>query len=106
MSSSTKNILKDYKKSEKDKEEKIKKVVEEYSSDSDMEEEESVHYEKFAQEGSEAIKVMTGFTIGEFMELYSVVEKKLKARKRGKKPEIGPLDSFFFTLVMLKHYES
>jgi hypothetical protein len=89
-----------------DKEEKIKKVVEEYSSESEMDEEESVHYEKFTKEGSEAIKVMTGFTISEFMELYSIVEKKLKTRGRGKKPELGPLDSFFFTLVMLKHYES
>jgi len=107
MSSSTKSILDGYKNAKKNKEEKIKKSIEEYSSDSDMEpEEESVHYEKFAQEGSEAIKVMTGFTISEFMELYSIVEKKLKTRKRGKKPEIGPLDSFFFTLVMLKHYES
>ena len=60
-----------------------------------MDEEESVHYEKFAKEGSEAIKVMTGFTISEFMELYSIVEKKLKTRGRGKKPELGPLDPFF-----------
>ena len=106
MSGNTKNILENYKTLEKDKEEKIKKVVEEYSSESEMDEEESIHYEKFAKEGSEAVKVMTGFSISEFMEVYSVVEKKLKTRGRGKKPEIGPLDSFFFTLVMLKHYES
>ena len=73
MSNNTENILENYKKSEKEKEEKIKKVVEEFSSDSDMEEEEIIHYEKFAQEGSEAVKVMTGFTINEFMELFSVV---------------------------------
>ena len=49
---------------------------------------------------------MTGFMISEFMELYSIIENKLKARRLGKKPELRPLDSFFFTLVMLKHYES
>ena len=84
MSNNTENILENYKKSEKEKEEKIKKVVEEFSSDSDMEEE-SIHYEKFAQEGSEAIKVMTGFTINEFMELFSVVEKKLRQEEEGKR---------------------
>lgn len=41
-----------------------------------------------AQEGSEAVKIMTGFTITEFLELYSLVEKSLKVT--GKKPEIGP----------------
>ena len=106
MSENTKVILENYKNLKKDKEEKIKKVVEEYSSESEMDEEESVHYEKFAKEGSEAIKVITGFMISEFMGLYSIVEKKLKTRERGKKLELGPLDSFFFTLVMLKHYES
>jgi hypothetical protein len=105
-SNKTKEILDGYKKSEKDKEEKIKKLIEEYSDQSETEDEESMHYSKFAEEGSEAIKIMTGFTISEFMEIYSVVEKDLKVRGRGKKPEIGPLDSFFFTLVMLKHYES
>ena len=81
MSGNTKTILENYKSLEKDKEEKIKKIVEKYSSDSEIEEEESVHYEKFAQEGSEAIKVMSGFTISEFMELYSLVEKKLKTEE-------------------------
>ena len=101
-----KSILENYKKVEKEKEDKIKKSVEEYSSQSETEEEESKHYSKFAQEGTEAIKIMTGFLISEFMELYSLVEKSLKVTGRGKKPEIGPLDSFFFTLVMLKHCES
>jgi hypothetical protein len=63
------HLFENYKNLEKDKEEKIKKVIEEYLSESEMDEEESVHYEKFAKEGSEAIKVMTGFTISEFMEL-------------------------------------
>ena len=102
MSENPKTILENYKNLEKDKEENFKKVVEEYSSESEMDEEESIHYEKFATEGSEAIKVMTGFSISEFMELYSLEEKKLKTRGRGKKPEIGPLDSFFLYVGHVK----
>ena len=45
-------------------------------------------YSKFAQEGTEAIKIMTGFLISEFMELYSLVEKSLKVTGRGKKPKL------------------
>jgi hypothetical protein len=48
----TKTILGNYKNLEKDKEERIKKVVEEYSSESEMDEEESVHYENFAKEAT------------------------------------------------------
>lgn len=84
----TKEILKNYKNSEKQKEEKVKKLVEEFSSEEEKEEEESVHYSKFSKEGTEAVKVMTGFYISEFLELYSFVEKNLKSKKRGKKPEI------------------
>jgi hypothetical protein len=58
MSGNTKTILGNYKNLEKDKEERIKKVVEEYSSESEMDEEESVHYENFAKEGRDAIKVI------------------------------------------------
>ena len=103
---STKNIIDNYKKVEKEKEDKTKKSVEDYSSQSENDEEESKHYTKFSQEGTGAVKIMTGFLISEFLELYSLVEKSLKVTGRGKKPVIGPLDSFFFTLVMLKHYES
>lgn len=104
--SNAQNILENYKRAEKEKEDKIKKVVEEYSSQSETEEEDSKYYSKFAASGTEAVKTMTGFYISEFLELYSHVEKHLKQHGRGKRPEIGPLDSFFFTLVMLKHYET
>ena len=106
MSNLTKDIVGNYKTLDDEKEEKIKQIVEEHSSQSELDEEESKHYSKFADEGTEAVKTMTGFFISEFLELYSLVEKNLKVQGRGKKPEIGPLDSFFFTLVMLKHYES
>ena len=95
-----------YQEVEREKEENIQQIVEEHSSQSEPEEEESKYYSKFVEEGSEAIRTMTGFLISEFMELYSLVEKSLKVQGRGKKPQIGPLYSFFFTLVMLKHYES
>lgn len=48
---------------------------------------------------------MTGFVISEFMELFAIVEKSLVHTSRGKKPTLSPLDSFFLTLVMLKHHE-
>ena len=105
-SSNTKQILERYQEIEREKQENIQQIVEEHSSQSEAEEEESKNYTKFAEEGTEAIRTMTGFLISEFLEIYSLVEKSLKVQGRGKKPQIGPLDSFFFTLVMLKHYES
>src|SRR5690349_19866183 len=102
--SNTKDILNNYEKTVKEKEDRMVKLVEEYTPEEEDEDEESIYYSKFAEEGTDAIKTMTGFYISEFMELYSTVEKILKVRGRGKQPAIGAMDSFFFTLVMLKHY--
>lgn len=70
-----------------------------------QDDDESPYYSRFADKGTEAVKTMTGFTIAEFMELYSFVEKALQHKGRGKKPKVRPMDAFFLTLVMLKHYE-
>src|SRR5579872_5794259 len=100
------NILERYTALVQEREGRVRDVVESYLSQTEQDEEESKHYSKALEMGPEAIKIMTGFTTSEFMEIYGLVEKSLKASKRGRKPEIGPLDSFFLTLVMLKHYES
>ena len=84
MSGKAKDILENYKKVDKEKEDKIKKVVEEYSSQSETEEEESKYYAKFAEQGTEAIKTMTGFYISEFLELYSHVENILNNKEEEK----------------------
>ena len=99
------NILEGYLERETERELEIEELVELFSEEESDEEEDSKFYSKFAEEGTDAIKTMTGFYINEFLEFYSVVEKTLKKRGRGKKPTLGPLNSFFFCLVMLKHFE-
>jgi len=62
-STNTKHILEKYKEAEQEKEENIQRTVEEYLTQPEPDEEESKHYTKFAEEGTEAIKTMTGFLI-------------------------------------------
>lgn len=103
---STQKILEKYETDKVEQKNKFDDAIKSHiPQDEKDDEEESKIYSKFANRGTEAIKTMTGFLISEFLELYSVVQNNLKARGRGRKPEISTLDSFFLTLVMLKHHE-
>ena len=62
MPNLTKDIVGNYKTSDEEKEEMIKQIVEVHSSQSELDEEESKHYSKFAEEGTDAVKTMTVFS--------------------------------------------
>jgi hypothetical protein len=98
-------ILNEYEQHQQQRSDEIDDLVADHLSDDDDDEEESSYFVEFESQGTEAVKTMTGFRTSEFMELYSIVEKKLKSRGRGRAPSISPIDSFFFVLVVLKHYE-
>jgi hypothetical protein len=51
---------------------------------------------------NEKLHALTGFSIAEFLELFSVVEECFATRSQGKKAFITPKDSFFLLLVHLK----
>lgn len=92
---------------EKEKEEKISKMIEKYEEEGfqEIETQESKIFSGICEQNEEASLIMTNFTSLEVLELFSVVETNLQPSKRGRKPTTSPLDSFFLVLVCLKHYE-
>ena len=58
----------------------------------------------FIERGDSAMITMTNLNIGEFMEIYPIVESVIQHVKRGPRPKISPKDSLFLTIVMLKNY--
>ena len=58
----------------------------------------------FIERGDSAMITMTNLNIGEFMEIYSIVESVIQHVKRGPRPKISPKDRLFRTIVILKNY--
>ena len=58
----------------------------------------------FIERGDSAMITMTNLNIGEFMEIYSIVESVIQHVKRDPRPKISPKDSLLLTIVMLKNY--
>ena len=74
-------------------------------SDDGMDEKDESVVSRIEALGNEAFRTMTNFYPHEFRELYAKVEPVLTNRqRRGRQPTFDPVESFFLTLVMLRHY--
>jgi len=94
MPGDTKTILESYKNLEKDKEEKIKKVVEEYSSESEMDEEKNSQYETELNLKKQKIETNTkGISKGECSNRFIDYSFKKPKIKHGFIQEIKNIDS-------------
>lgn len=57
-----------------------------------------------ANDKDHALTVLTGFTLDEILEIWSVVKDGVLARhKRGRRPKFSHLDQFFIFLIQLRH---